>query len=112
MCEHCEKSKLVLVDRVELEEDMPCESGSEDGPCSNGAEFEAKEYYCENHLCEQHRDEINKSLDEGLGDFMRECGFEQAVDFHPIQTTYETCNYIDPTSLMRVICPRQNCMRI
>ena len=60
--------------------------------CEEPATCLVYERYLEDHLYEEHVAEENRDLDEGLGDFLRDAGFQRSVDFLPIQQE-ATCDH-------------------
>ena len=94
MCEHCKSSKISGEELSFQEESVPCEyvpdtKEEEDQECPKEARYIVSEYYCETHLCNEHMRKASSQLDEGLGDFLRSVGFQQATDFVPVKERAE-----------------------
>ncbi len=100
MCEHC--STGTSWTEPFSEEEGICDSSPEpdEGPeipdmCSNQPVAWAFERFVEDHLCERHMEEENDSLDEGLGEFLREGDLQLSTDFLPISEPLPPkCSYI------------------
>jgi hypothetical protein len=99
MCEFCKKSE-VTVERLDADESSPCEWISEElgpGACDEPAVYAVSDWFVEDHLCEAHKRETEKQMEEGLGDFLDSVGFSSQFEIKPIEQE-ETCDYIAPDS--------------
>ena len=85
MCQHC-KNGTFRGNEIEAADDLVfCEAGGPDRlTCDGPATWTISERRVEDHLCQQCLDVKDQALDTGLGDFYREAGLKQAVDFLPI----------------------------
>ena len=100
MCEHC--STGTMWTEPYDEEEGICEYSPEpdEGPeipdmCPNHPVAWSLERYVDDHFCQRHMEEENDSLDEGLGEFLREGGLQLSTDFLPIsQPQSPLCSYI------------------
>ncbi|HTN70595.1 MAG TPA: hypothetical protein VMO00_05855 [Methylomirabilota bacterium] len=99
MCEYCNNTD-VTVTKLDSDEESPCEwSTEEEGPgcCDKRAVYSVSEWYVEDHLCEAHKKETEKELEEGLADFLDSVGFGSRYEMRSI-TQGETCDYIAPSA--------------
>jgi hypothetical protein len=99
MCEYCSKSEIT-VERLAADEIFPCEWISEEsgpGACAERATYSVSDWCVEDHLCEAHKLETEKQMEEGLGDFLDRAGFSSQFEMKRIEQN-ETCDYFDPTS--------------
>jgi hypothetical protein len=97
MCEFCEKSETTL-EKLDSDEDYPCEWFTEEagpGACSERSVYAVSAWFVDDHLCEAHKRETEKLMDEGLGDFMDSVGFSSDFEIKPIKSQ-ETCDYVAP----------------
>ncbi len=100
MCEHC--STGTSWTEPFSEEEGICDSSPEPdgGPeipdmCPNQPVAWSLERYVDDHLCQRHMEEENDSLDEGLGEFLREGGLQLSTDFLPISgQQLPLCSYV------------------
>jgi len=72
MCEYCDKSE-VIVEKLDSDEQFPCEWISEEegpGTCDQQAAYAVSEWYVEDHLCDVHKENTEKEMEEGLADFL------------------------------------------
>ena len=98
MCEYCNKTD-VTVTKLDSDEESPCEWFTEEegsGSCDKLAVYSVSEWYVEDHLCDAHKKETEKELEEGLADFLDSVGFGSQFEIRPIQQE-ETCDYIAPS---------------
>jgi hypothetical protein len=99
MCEYCSKSEIT-VERLAADEIFPCEWISEElgpGTCTEQAAYAVSDWFVEDHLCEAHKHETEKQMEEGLGDFLDSVGFRSEFEIKPIQQE-ESCDYFAPDS--------------
>ncbi|MGH7798795.1 MAG: hypothetical protein ACREQ2_28350 [Candidatus Binatia bacterium] len=99
MCEYCHETETT-VERLTSEEIFPCDWISEEvgpGACAEQAVYAVSEWYVEDHLCDAHRLETEKEMEEGLGEFLDNAGFGSQFEIKPIEQE-ETCDYFVPTS--------------
>ena len=108
MCEHCSTGTSWI--KSFGEEDGVCEYSLEpeegrewSGGCPNHPVAWSIERFVEDHLCQRHMEEEDVSLDEGLGEFLREGGLQVSTDFLRLQSC--NCRHVLtwflPTSLAR-----------
>jgi hypothetical protein len=96
MCEYCSQSEIA-VEKLESDEESPCEWISEEfgpGACAELAVYSVSDWSVEDHLCEAHKLEIEKEMQEGLGDFLESAGFDAEFEMRPI-TQEESCDHLD-----------------
>jgi len=108
MCEFCKKTE-VTVERLDSEATSPCEWISEEagpGACAALALYSVSEWYVEDHLCEAHKLETEKEMEEGLGEFLESAGFHSQFEIKPIEQE-ETCDYLATTSAGWELCGRK-----
>jgi hypothetical protein len=99
MCEFCSKTE-VTIEKLAAEEQSPCEWISEEegpGACDQQAAYAVSEWYVEDHLCDVHKKDTEKEMEEGLGEFLDSAGFRSQFEIRPIQQE-ETCDYFAPDS--------------
>jgi hypothetical protein len=99
VCEYCNKTDVV-VEKLDSDEQFPCEWISEEegpGACDQQAVYAVSEWYVEDHLCDLHKENTEKEMEEGLADFMVDVGFGSQFDIRPIKQE-ETCQYIAPSA--------------
>ena len=99
MCEYCSKSEIT-VERLAADEIFPCEWISEElgpGTCTEQAAYAVSDWFVEDHLCEAHKRETEKQMEEGLGDFLDSVGFGSEFEIKPIEQE-ESCDYFAPDS--------------
>ncbi len=100
VCEHC--STGTKWTKSFGEEDGICEYSLEpeegrerSGGCPNHPVAWSFERFVEDHLCQRHMEEEDVSLDEGLGEFLREGGLQVSTDFLPItELQLPPCSYL------------------
>jgi hypothetical protein len=99
MCEYCSKTETT-VEKLATDEISPCEWISEEfgpGACAEQAAYSVSDWFVEDHLCEAHKLETEKQMEEGLGDFLDRVGFSSQFEIKPIRQE-ETCDYVAPDS--------------
>jgi hypothetical protein len=99
VCEYCNKTD-VTVNKLDSDEESPCEWFTEEerpGSCDKIAVYSVSEWYVEDHLCDAHKKETEKELEEGLADFLDSVGFGSQFEIRPIRQD-ETCDYIAPSA--------------
>jgi hypothetical protein len=99
VCEYCNKTDVV-VEKLDSDEQFPCEWISEEegpGACDQQAVYAVSEWYVEDHLCDLHKENTEKEMEEGLADFMADVGFGSQFEIRPIKQE-ETCQYIAPSA--------------
>ena len=99
MCEYCHKTEVV-VEKLDSDDRFPCEWVSEEegpGACDQQAAYAVSEWYVEDHLCDAHKENTEKEMEEGLPDFLAAVGFGSQFEIRPIKQE-ETCQYIAPPS--------------
>ncbi len=100
MCAHCStgsKWTEPFGDETESCEYSPGpkEGQEKPGVCPKQPAAWAYERFIEDHLCQRHMEEENDSLDEGLGEFLREGDLQLSTDFLPISEPQPPkCSYI------------------
>ena len=103
MCEQCRKTRVSGEPLPPDGEPAPCEyiadpEGDEED-CIEEARFAVRDYSAEMHLCDEHMRQKSRHLDEGLGDFLRQAGFQKGGDFAPIKESAE-CEYVSPEQMV------------
>jgi hypothetical protein len=97
MCEYCSQTETT-VEKLTSEEQFPCEWFSEEegpGACAELASYCVTDWFVEDHLCEAHKVQTEKEMqEESLGDFLESAGFSAEFEIKPIKEE-ETCDYID-----------------
>ncbi len=92
MCDHCRTRRSW---RTELDEDevLSCEyiEDLDDEGCPAQAIALITGRYVEDHLCRDCTEKETEQLDEGLGDFLREHGFQKCVDYLPVTESPGGC---------------------
>ncbi len=85
MREHCQIGRASDEPLPEGSDPDRCEYIVEEGEieCPVKASYVVSEYSCDTHLCEEHMQDMNTHLDEGLGDFLRFAGLQQATERMP-----------------------------
>jgi hypothetical protein len=99
MCEYCNKTDITVTE-LDSDEESPCEwFTEEDGPgcCDKPAVYSVSEWYIEDHLCDAHKKETEKELEEGLADFLDSVGFGSQYEMRSIEQE-ATCDYLPPTA--------------
>ncbi len=100
MCEYCNKTD-VIIEKLDSDEQFPCEWISEEegpGACDQQAAYAVSEWYVEDHLCDAHKENTEKEMEEeGLGEFLESAGFRSQFEIRPIEQD-ETCDYFAPDS--------------
>ena len=108
MCEYCSETETT-VERFESEE-QPCEWISEEegpGACAELATHSVTDWFVEDHLCEAHKLQTEKEMqEEGLGDFLESAGFRAEFEIKSIKAE-ETCDYIDHAAADWELCGRK-----
>ncbi len=100
MCEHCSTGTIWREPFDEEEGICDYSPETDEGPetpdmCPIQPVAWAFERFVEDHLCQSHMEEENDSLDEGLGEFLREGGLQLSTDFLPISEPQSpSCSYI------------------
>ncbi len=85
MCDHCRTRKSWRTDLFE-DEVLSCEyiEDLDDEGCPAQAIALITGRYVEDHLCKDCTEKEADQLGEGLGDFLRQHGFQKSVDYLPI----------------------------
>jgi len=99
MCEYCSRTD-VTVTKLDDDEESACEWLSEEesrGSCHKAAAYSVSAWYVEDHLCDAHKNQTEKEMEEGLADFLEGAGFSSQFEIRPIKQG-ETCDYIAPTA--------------
>ena len=99
MCEFCSKTETT-VEKLATDEIFPCEWISEEfgpGACAEQAVYAVSDWLVEDHLCEAHKLETEKQMEEGLGDFLESAGFRSQFEITAIEQE-KTCDYFAPDS--------------
>ncbi len=84
---------------MDSDDRFPCEWISEEegpGACDQQAAYAVSEWYVEDHLCDAHKENTEKEMEEGLADFLAVIGFGSQFEIRPIKQE-ETCQYIAPS---------------
>jgi hypothetical protein len=108
MCEFCGKTE-VTIQKLDGEEQYRCEWISEEedlGTCDQQAAYAVSEWYVEDHLCDGHKENTEKEMEEGLADFLAAVGFGSQFEIRPIKQE-ETCQYIAPSATDRKPCGKK-----
>lgn len=87
MCEFCGKTE-VTIEKLDGEEQYRCEWISEEedpGTCDQQAAYAVSEWYVEDHLCDAHKENTEKEMEEGLADFLAVVGFGSQFEIRPIK---------------------------
>jgi hypothetical protein len=99
MCEYCSKTEVV-VEKLDSDDRLPCQwVFEEEGPgaCDQEAVYAVSEWYVEDHLCDLHKENTEREMEEGLADFLAGVGFGSQFEIRPIKQE-ETCQYIAPSA--------------
>src|SRR5437773_9451087 len=85
MCEDCSKND-VTVTKLDDDEESDCEWFSEEespGSCHKAAAYSVSAWYVEDHLCDAHKNQTEKEMEEGLADFLEGAGFSSQFEIRP-----------------------------
>lgn len=99
MCEYCSQSETT-VEKLTDDEELPCEWFTEEGDpgdCEKTAEYAVSDWFVDEHLCEAHKRETEKLMEDGLAEFMDSVGFSSEYDIKPIRLE-QACDYVAPDS--------------